>query len=63
MVAICLMIIWETSSVLFHKNDIYRYDIATDTLINLTNTPNLNEYNPHWISDNALGVSLKKIML
>ncbi|MDE0396992.1 MAG: hypothetical protein OXL96_04215 [Candidatus Poribacteria bacterium] len=48
---------------LFHKNDIYRYDIATDTLINLTNTPNLNEYNPHWISDNALDISLKKIML
>ena len=47
------------------KYDIYRYDIATDTFINLTNTPNLNEYNPHWISDNALDISVfeKKRML
>ena len=40
--------------------DIYRYDIATDRFINLTNTPNLNEYNPHWISDNVLDVSVSK---
>lgn len=47
------------------KYDIYRYDIATDTFINLTNTPDLNEYNPHWISDNALDISVfeKKRML
>ena len=42
------------------KYDIYRYDIDTDTFINLTNTPNLNEYNPHWISDNALDISLSE---
>ncbi len=42
------------------KYDIYRYDIATDALLNLTNTPNLNEYNPHWIRDAALDVSVKK---
>ncbi len=42
------------------KYDIYRYDIATDTFINLTNTPNLNEYNPHWISDNVLDVSVSE---
>ncbi len=48
------------------KYDIYRYDIATDSLINLTNTPNLNEYNPHWISDAVLSVTplgLKKTQL
>ena len=42
------------------KYDIYRYDIATDTFINLANTPNLNEYNPHWINDNVLDVSVSE---
>ena len=41
------------------KYDIYRYDIATESLLNLTNTPNLNEYNPHWIRDSALDVPLE----
>ncbi len=38
--------------------DLYRYEIRSKTLTNLTNTPNLNEYNPHWVSDAVLDVSL-----
>ena len=42
------------------KYDLYEYHIRDGTLINLTNTPNLNEYNPHWISDNVLDVSVSE---
>jgi len=37
--------------------DIYRYHIVRDEIINLTNTPQIQEYKPHWIDDKALDVS------
>ena len=42
------------------KYDIYRYHIGDDTVINLTNTPNMSEYHPDWISDTALDISPKE---
>ena len=39
------------------KYDIYRYHIVSDKIINLTNTPQIQEYKPHWIDDRALDVS------
>ena len=42
------------------KYDLYEYHIRDGTLVNLTNTPNLNEYNPHWINDNVLDVSVSE---
>jgi Tol biopolymer transport system component len=43
-----------------NKYDLYQYHIGNDTFINLTNTPTLNEYNPHWVGDNAFDVSPKE---
>lgn len=39
------------------KQDIYRYHIASDTVVNLTNTPEIQEYRPHWVDDSARDVS------
>ena len=41
------------------KYDIYRYHRITGEIVNLTNTPNVNEIGPDWIDDNVLSVSPK----
>lgn len=40
------------------QSDIYRYTLATDEIINLTNSPRDNDGFPDWIDDGALAVSL-----
>ncbi len=40
-----------------NTNDIYRYDLGSRRLTNLTNTPHLSEYHPDWIPDSAYDVS------
>ncbi|RKU30689.1 hypothetical protein C6497_03140 [Candidatus Poribacteria bacterium] len=37
--------------------DIFRYTLATDEIINLTNTSRKNEFSPDWITDSALAVT------
>ena len=36
--------------------DIYRYDLSSGVITNLTNSP-ADDYSPHWISDNVLSVT------
>ena len=39
------------------KYDIYRYHLVTGKIVNLTNTPTVNEYSMDWIDDDVLSVS------
>ena len=38
-------------------HDIYRYHLFTGEMVNLTNTPAVNDYGPDWISDDVLSVT------
>ena len=39
--------------------DIYRYHLVTGEIVNLTNTPAVDDYGPDWIDDDVLSVSPK----
>ncbi len=39
------------------KHDLYRYHLVTGELVNLTNTPAVDDYGPDWIDDDVLSVS------
>ena len=41
------------------RYDIYRYHRVTGEIVNLTNTPDVDDYAPDWIDDNVLSVSPK----
>ena len=41
------------------KHDIYRYHLFTGEIVNLTNTPAVDDYGPDWIDDDVLSVTLK----
>ncbi len=41
------------------KHDIYRYHLVTGEIVNLTNTPAVDDYGPDWIDDDVLSVSPK----
>ena len=38
-------------------HDIYRYHLFTGEMVNLTNTPAVDDYGPDWISDDVLSVT------
>ena len=38
-------------------HDIYRYHLVTGEIVNLTNTPAVNDYSPDWIDDDVLSVT------
>ncbi len=40
-------------------HDIYRYHLVTGEIVNLTNTPAVDDYGPDWIDDDVLSVSPK----
>ena len=39
------------------KYDLYRYHLVTGEIVNLTNTPAVNDYGPDWIDDAVLSVT------
>ncbi len=39
------------------KHDIYRYHLVTGEMVNLTNTPAVDDYGPDWIDDDVLSVT------
>ena len=39
------------------KHDLYRYHRVTGEIVNLTNTPAINDYSPDWIDDAVLSVT------
>lgn len=39
------------------KHDIYRYHLVTGEIVNLTNTPAVDDYGPDWIDDDVLPVT------
>ncbi|MDE0084141.1 MAG: hypothetical protein OXU23_00390 [Candidatus Poribacteria bacterium] len=41
------------------KYEIYRYDLVTGKIVNLTNTPAVDDSQPDWIDDDVLSVSPK----
>ncbi len=41
-------------------HDIYRYHLVTGEMVNLTNTPAVDDYGPDWIDDDVLSVSPKE---
>ena len=41
------------------KYDIYKYDLVTGEIVNLTNNPNVDDFSIDWISDDVLPVSPK----
>jgi len=39
------------------KHDLYRYHLVTGEIVNLTNTPAVDDYCPDWIDDAVLSVT------
>ena len=50
---------WDVKNPYRDKFDIYRYHLVTGEIVNLTNTPDVEELSIDWISDDVLSVSPK----
>ena len=48
---------WNKENPNAEKYDIYRYHLVTGEIVNLTNTPAVNDFAMDWISDDVLSVS------